>query len=229
MANLSEPAPVGWLTEFAARPAAGAAPGWIAALAQTEAAPRGFSDASPFAALPEPVPLPAPPASPPPGPDPEQAAFARGFADGQAEAMREAEAALREQAEQVRHLRLAFRNLDQAAIQALADDLRQTVLALCGAVLGDYALDEAALLARCEAAAARLGGAADTLALALNPATLAMLDPAALEGWQVNPDPGLAPGALRLTGAGTDGAVRDGPEDWLRAIRAAIGEEQGMA
>lgn len=227
MANLSDAASQGWMAAMGGT-AQGSAhssvkPGWIAALTRGETAPRGFCDASPFAA-PEPVPPPEPaqlnPQSPY-EPDEEQAAYARGFAEGRSAAEREAQEALRAQAEQLRSLRLAFRTLDQGARATLAQDLQITVIALCEQVVQDYALDEAALLIRCKTAAARLGDAPGKLTLALHPETLAQLDPDALAGWQVTSDPTLDLGALRLTGP--EGAVRDQPADWMRTIREALG------
>jgi flagellar assembly protein FliH len=55
----------------------------------------------------------------------------------------------------------------------------------------------------------------------LHPDDLAMLDDAALVGWQIVPDAGLDRGGLLLEGA--DGAVADGPSEWRRAIAAALG------
>lgn len=143
-------------------------------------------------------------------------AFAEGEAAGRAAAAAEAETAATRQ----RALRLAFRTLDEAAREALSDDLTATVMALCDAALAECAIDRDALTARCQAAARRIGGAAEALTLHLHPDDIAALDPAAVAGWQVTPDAALERGAVLIEGA--DGAVSDGPAEWRRAIAAAV-------
>ncbi|MGB3471833.1 MAG: FliH/SctL family protein [Erythrobacter sp.] len=213
MANSSD-----WMAQAGKAPAA--KPGWIAALALDTRGDGGFRAGSPFGAQ----------ASLPVGdlaqnaPDTRDNALemarSDGFAQGYAEADRLAKAALAENQEQFRRLRLGFQQMDASAREALASDLEATVHALCAQVLGDYALDQAALVTRCAAAAEKLGAGPADLTLHLNPETRASLDDAALASWTVVEDATLAPGALRLTSA--DGAVRDGPEDWARAIAEAL-------
>lgn len=207
MANSSE-----WLGALA-EPAAVSAPGWLALLRE----PSDFSEALPFAApaaaVPEPVPDPEPEAV---AEDALAQAYAEGEAAGRAAALAEAAS----EAARQRALRLSFRALDEAAQEVLAADLAETVMALCEGVIGAYAADRAALLARCEAAAARIGGAASALQLHLNPDDIAACGPEALAGWSVIADPTVERGALLIEGA--DGAVRDGPADWRRAIAAAV-------
>lgn len=212
MANSSE-----WLGALAETTAS--RPGWLALLD----APGDFREALPFAALAEAEPAPPPALAPEPAPDPEPAAgdalalaYAEGREAGRAEALAEAEHTAARQ----RALRLAFRNLDEAARDVLAADLADTVLALCESVLADHATDRAALLARCHAAAQRIGGAAGALRLHLHPEDIARLGPEALAEWAVIADSALDVGALLLEGP--DGAVRDGPADWRRAIAAAV-------
>ncbi len=192
--------------------------GWIAAVTLSDGQSRGFRDISPFS-LPG-APMPAA-ASGEMKQDAEAQAYRRGFSDGAAQSTQSAQAALTESREQYRRLRLSFQTLDTGARDALAGDLNATVLALCGQVLGDYALDRDALLARCHAAAARLGGGPGGLTLTLHPETRGLIDDTALAGWTLAEDATLAPGALRLTGP--DGSVREGPEDWSRAIAEALG------
>ncbi|MEE4287955.1 MAG: hypothetical protein V2J14_01180, partial [Erythrobacter sp.] len=172
--------------------------------------------------------LPDPPPPPPePGPSAAERAHARGLAEGRAEAASAAEAELAAERARFASLRLAFRRLDAAATEALAQDLQATVLALCEGVLGEYGHDTEALLARCQRAAQRLGagpastGGEPALTLHLHPDTRRRLDPAALPGWALADDPALDPGGLRLTGE--RGAVRDTPADWMRAITEALG------
>ena len=211
-------------------------PGGLAALAQTAAmqpawlelvAPPGaFRETLPFPAARSVAAPPQKPAheaerEPPPPPAPSieaalAAARAEGEAAGRAAALAEAAAGAARQ----RALRLAFRALDEAALTALADDLAETVIALCDGVLGRHAADRAALLERCHAAAARIGAAAGALRLHLHPDDLATLDPEALAGWKLVCDETLEPGALLLESP--EGALRDGPADWRRAIAEAV-------
>lgn len=211
MANSSD-----WLGRLAGADAP--PPDWLALLG---AAPE-FREALPGINTPGQCPAPqavaqpvsAPPADP--APDALAQAFAEGEAAGRAAALAEAE----HHAARQRSLRLAFRTLDEAASAVLADDLAATVIALCEGVLGTHAADRPALLARCREAASRLGGAPATLRLHLHPDDIAHLGAQALEGWTVIADSALEPGGLLLEGA--DGAVRDGPSDWRRAIAAAV-------
>jgi flagellar assembly protein FliH len=117
-------------------------------------------------------------------------------------------------------LRLALRSLDEAAQAALSEDLAQTVIALCDAALADCAIDRDALMARCHAAAKRIGGTAESLTLHLHPDDLALLDADALGGWQVIADAALERGSVLIEGP--DGAVSDGPAEWRRAIAAGL-------
>ncbi|MFN3864112.1 MAG: FliH/SctL family protein [Erythrobacter sp.] len=213
MANSSDW--LGALAEAGAPP-----PGWVALLGETqdfrEALP-GVVEAEqpPVAqAMPQPAPAPAPVAQPSPE------ALAQAFADGEAAGRAAALAEAQHHAARQRALRLAFRTLDETAREVLADDLAATVIALCDAVLGAHAADRVALLARCREAARRLGGAPAALRLHLNPLDIAALDAQALEGWTVIADSALEPGGLLLEGP--DGALRDGPADWRRAIAAAV-------
>ncbi|MEM6858478.1 MAG: FliH/SctL family protein [Pseudomonadota bacterium] len=211
----------------------GSGPGnadWLAALTLDERGEPGrFRDLSPFAA-PAPSPAPTPQPAPDPSPytepeeDPEAAAYARGLAEGEAQAQRAAEAALAAERERLREVRLAFRSLDAQALEALAQDLNATVLALCKLVLGDYALDTEALEHRCRRAAARLGAGPSQARLHLNPETLAALDKEAFADWTLVEDPGLPEGSLRVTNS--DGSARDGLEDWMRALSEGAQSEQ---
>jgi flagellar assembly protein FliH len=199
-----------------------AAPRWFEALER----PRGFCAGAPFAGRAAALADPAPePATPPPAPDATAGgqiadAEARAFAEGEAAGRAAAEAEAREAIAHARALRLNFRALDEAARGVLAAELAATVEALCAHVLGEYARDPAALTARCEAAAARLGGGWQGAVLHLHPDDAASLPPGALTGWQIATDPALERGALVIEGP--DGAVRDTPADWRRALAEAV-------
>lgn len=208
------------------------APGWMAALSE----PTGFRDGAPFMARPaaeaEPTAHPVQSAgdqsaggeAPPPAPLDE--ARAAGYAEGLAAGRAEAQAAIAEERENQRALRLSVRALDQSAMDALASDLTRTVITLCEQVLGDYAVDTVKLLERCNEAATRLGALPQSFTLYLNPDDISALGPDPLDGWRILPDPSMARGALRLEGE--NGAVRDGPDDWRRAIETALGRQPAL-
>lgn len=205
------------LGSFAAAPfASGAfadsAPEWLTLLEAGE----GFCEALPFG---EPE-VAAPAKRSEPGPDPADAAQARAYAEGKAAGRAAAEAEAAEHNARQRALRLNFRSLDEAATGLLAEDLAATVAALVQGVLGEASIDRDGLLARCHAAAKRIGGAADVLALHLHPEDIAMIGEDTLAGWRVIADIGLKRGSLRIEGP--DGSVGDGIEEWRRAIAAAV-------
>ncbi|MEO1489575.1 MAG: hypothetical protein AAFR88_09110 [Pseudomonadota bacterium] len=217
-----------WLAALGSEDArATTAPPWIA----QKAGPQNFNAASPFAQV-APAPIPAPPEpdcepeilEPDPGERELSAieqARADGFAEGYAEGQRQAEAALRPEIEHIRALRLAFRTLDAAAIETLTIDLQQSVLALCAQVLGEAALSPDGLKERCLAAVERISGVAEQCTLHLHPLDIDALAKDAFAGFNVAPDPTLQRGGLRVSGP--DSEVRDGPQDWQRAIAEALG------
>jgi len=189
-------------------------PGWLALLGEAA----DFRETLPFGA---PAPLPEPPPVPEPAPAPAaEDALALAYADGAAAGRAAAEAEAARDAARQRSLRLAFRALDEAARDVLAGDLADTVIALCDGVLGARASDRDALMTRCHAAARRIGGAASALRLHLHPSDIEAIDPEALADWSVIADSAIEAGGLMLEGP--DGAVRDGPADWRRAIAAAV-------
>lgn len=211
MANSSD-----WLAALA--DAGAPPPGWLALIGEAQ----DFRELLPGAAVAGEPPVPAAMPQPAPEPlaDPAPDALAQAYADGEAAGRAAALAEAEHHAARQRALRLAFRNLDEAASAALAADLAETVIALCDSVLGAHATDREALIARCHAAAQRIGGAPAKLRLHLNPADIDSLGAQALDGWTVIADSTLEPGGLLLEGP--EGAVRDGPEDWRRAIAAAV-------
>jgi flagellar assembly protein FliH len=153
-------------------------------------------------------------------PDQDDAAMARAFAEGEAAGRAAATADYEGELARLRALRLNFRALDEAALGVLTEELTVTVQALCAQVLADYALDSDALAARCKAAAARLGNGWAGAVMHLHPDDATALGDGALTGWQIAPDPALERGTLVIEGP--DGAVRDTPADWRRALAEAL-------
>lgn len=194
-------------------------PSWIDALAS----PGEFNAASPFAHLgvtqTEPATAAIPAAELPSQSEP-QSEWDRGFAAGEAAGRAAAEAQIGAASQEKLALRTAFRTLDQAAMDALANELADTVVALCDAALGEQATDKDALVKRVRQAAQRLGTAAQNCTLHLHPDDAAMLDETALSQWEISTDAALERGSLAF--AGPDGGVRDGPAEWRRAIANAL-------
>ena len=160
--------------------------------------------------MPEPEPEPAPE-------DSRAAAYAEGFAAGLAQAQLEAreregiDAACREA------LALSISRLDSQMEEELRARLRDTVAALCETAIAPLALDRAALEARVERAASMLARIDDERVVRLHPDDLALV---ASGDWDVQPDPALARGAIRVEAR--NGGVEDGPEQWRRTIEEAL-------
>jgi len=201
-----------------------AKPVWLLA----RSGPEEFSPVSPFAralphAVPDPGPAPEPlPASPPGEPEADAAElpFEEGYAQGRNAALAEARAEADREMRHLRDLRLAFRTLDGAAIEALAGDLHATVRALCAQVIEDCARDPDALAKRCRRAAARIAQAPGSFAFHLHPLDIAAVGEDAFAGLPVKSDAAVERGGLRLVGP--DCELRDGPEEWRAAIAAAL-------
>ena len=190
-------------------------PTWIGALA----AESGFAPLAPFAAQGSP-PNDAESAGAKTPQVTTETEIATAFAEGLATGRAQAEVEAGEQLAAQRAIRMAFRDLDAQALDVLASDLAQTVLALCGQVIDEQAIDRDALAARCRAAAQRIGAAASHCVLRLHPDDLALIEPEEFDGITLQPDSTLERGSITLQGP--DGAVRDGPAQWRRAIAEAL-------
>lgn len=192
-------------------------PGWMAALQGSSE----FVDASPFGIGSEDK---APPAAdqelsdvPPAGAPSE---YDRGFAAGELAGRAALQSEFDAHDNHKAALRLAFRTLDSAAMEALANELTETVLALCDAAVAKHAADPEELKPRAEAAARKLGSAAKSCTLLLHPDDIELLEEGALSDWTIEPDDTLERGSIALIG--DEGGVRDGPAEWRRAIAAAL-------
>ena len=152
--------------------------------------------------------------------DPAAQAFAAGYAQGAADAEAAFSEAIAAQDAARARIELAFGRLDAELVRDLEARLRETVLALCAPLLGEFAADSAALARRVETAAAMLARAADERVIRLHPEDLALVGARLPEDWHFEPDPGLERGALRVEGAA--GGVEDGPAIWLRALSEAL-------
>lgn len=204
MANLSD------LLAGAGAPAA--SPGWIAALAPK----------AEFRALEHDRGAPLPGSQPAPAPaDPGEAALADAYARGLAEGIAHAAADAAQERAALGQLSLNFSRLDAEAASAIGQHLTHAVAALCEQIIEPALIDRAMLARRCSVLAAQLGAGATACALHLHPDDVALLAEDVVAGWTIRPQPDLPRGSLRLEGP--DGVIADGPDEWRRAIAAALG------
>lgn len=161
---------------------------------------------------------------PAPGPDadPVAEAYARGFADGTALARDEALHAERERDAARAAIELAFTHFDEKSAAELSERLRQTVHALCEEAILPLALDIDGLAARIETAVAMLRRSQDERRVLLNPDDLLLVEGRLPHSLEVEPDPSVERGGLRIETA--DGGVEDGPSQWRRILAEAFRE-----
>lgn len=204
MANSSD-----WIEQLSRAPET--PPGWFDGLGEAG----GFVEGLPFARRASPVETAQDTST-----DEAQSAIEIARQEGEIAGRAAAEAEWRESEEARRALRLSFRALDQAAIDALSGEIAETVIALCNEVIGECTIDREGLEKRAREAARLLGTAPEQMRLHLHPGDIELLGGQDAQGWQIVPDPDLPRGALRLEGA--DGEVHDGPDQWRRAIAEAV-------
>jgi len=117
------------------------------------------------------------------------------------------------------------RRLDGELAEQFRQRLIETVTALCESCLAPLALDKDALLRRVERAVAMFNRADDDRLIRLHPEDLAAIRAYLPNDWQVQADPTLARGAIRMesrSGGVETGGAEDGPEQWRRAIIEAL-------
>lgn len=204
MANLSD------LLAGAVTPAAST--GWIAALERTAS----FRSLGPVE-----VDAPAGASRSPVTADVTEVAAADAYARGLAEGIARAAAESAEERAAMGQLSLGFSRLDAEAASAIGQHLTQVVAALCEQIIEPVLIDRTMLARRCTALAAQLGSAPAACALHLHPDDVALLADDMMAGWTIRPQPDLQRGSLRLEGP--DGIIADGPDEWRRAIAAALG------
>lgn len=163
-----------------------------------------------------------------PFPEPIEAEdpIARAWQDGHAAGFSEAHQAALEMAEVEAEgraaIELALARLDSELAEQLRQKLFATVEMLCAAAIAPLALDKAALASRVERAAAMLARADDDKLLRLNPEDLKLVAKQLPKGLEVQEDPALERGALRIESQ--SGGVEDGPDHWRRAIAEALAQ-----
>lgn len=147
-------------------------------------------------------------------------AFQEGVAAGEAKATEANEARIAEITEQYRRIRSSFRALDKAAIDCLAGELTDTVVALCEGVIDGLKFDREDLIRRCNDAVRHIGSAAEKVSLHLNPEDIELLGDGAFGELRMVSDSGVSRGSLVLES--DDGTVSDGPDQWRELIAAAV-------
>jgi flagellar assembly protein FliH len=163
----------------------------------------------------------------PPPPEPmheEEDPVARAFADGYAQGADDARNALTTEmaeADAARHrIETALARMDEDATRQFEERLRETVKALCEAVIAPAAIDAEGLARRVAAAAGMFARASDERVIRLHPEDLALVHARLPEEWHCEPDPSLERGSVRVES--TQGGVEDGPVQWRAAIEEAL-------
>lgn len=152
--------------------------------------------------------------------DPVASAFADGYARGAEDARTAAMVEAAEADAARERIESALCSMDAALLQQFEARLRETVLALCEAVIAPAAIDPDGLARRVAAAAALLSRAGDERVIRLHPEDLALVHARLPEDWHCEPDPTLERGSVRVEGA--QGGVEDGPGQWRRALEEAL-------
>jgi flagellar assembly protein FliH len=158
-------------------------------------------------------------AEPSPFVDPIEAAHAAGYAEGLAAAVAAAQVTTNRDAALLTGIGAA---LSEGRIdrEAMAAQLRQTVLLLVTRIVGDVGVAADRLAGRVDVAADLLADAQESAMLRVHPDDVALLDgrlPATI--FAVG-DPGVSRGSFVLESAST--VVEDGPALWMEQLAAAI-------
>lgn len=147
-------------------------------------------------------------------------AYARGRAEAEGECASLYEARLAErEAEWSRRTNL-LSALEEGWRDTLEHRLRDTVLALCSAVLEEAAYDPAALAKRCETAARMLEPAMLGCTAMLHPDDAELLRSIIGPELALHGDPKMARGSFRIETA--EGGIEDGPAPWRSRLEEAL-------
>ena len=152
--------------------------------------------------------------------DPLAAVRAEGYASG-VEAARQIDMTnANDQSAALDNLTAALARINGFDREALASQLRQTVLFLVTRVIGEAGISPDLLTARVEAAVALLADNAEPALLRLNPEDLPLVEGRLPERVFAIADKGVERGGLLIETKST--AIEDGPSAWLAQLAAAI-------
>jgi flagellar assembly protein FliH len=158
-------------------------------------------------------------------PDPVEEARDQAYAQGWADAQEAAQQTAAQADEARGRMETVFHRLDGELAEQFRQRLMETVIALCERCLAPLALDKDALMRRVEAAAAMFNRADDDRVIRLNPEDLAAIRARLPNDWDVQGDPAMERGAIRVESRSTGleaGGAEDGPQQWRRAIVEAL-------
>lgn len=160
----------------------------------------------------------APP--PPPEPDPLEQARADGFAAGMAAAERMAAERGAADAQALGRIAAALEAMNGFDREALAERLRQTVVALVSRMVGESGFDAELLRRRVQAAATLITDRTEAATLRLNPVDLPLLESHVPASLTAASDPAIERGGYRIETRTT--CVEDGPSRWLAQLAVAL-------
>lgn len=152
--------------------------------------------------------------------DPIARARAEGFEEGLAHAQMLGEAARENDADLLARIAAQLASPARIDREALAEQLRQTVLLLVRQMMGELAVPAERLAARISAASGMIAEAAEQQILRLHPGDLPLVQPHLPATLPAVADAAIAPGHFTLESAAT--LVEDGPDHWLRQLSEAI-------
>ena len=152
--------------------------------------------------------------------DPVTDAYARGYAQGAQDGTGAAHTRTMTDDAARHRIETALAHMDTSETEAFAARLKDTVQALCHAVLGDAAIAADNLATRVETAVAMFNRATDERVIRLHPEDLALVHGRLPETWHCEPDPQTERGSVRVETA--SGGVEDGPAQWRAALDEAL-------
>ncbi|MHA6721752.1 FliH/SctL family protein [Sphingomonas sp. RS2018] len=152
--------------------------------------------------------------------DPLTAAHAAGHAEGYAAALAEVAADAGRDRALAEALGEALGQAGGFNREALAKQLRQTVLTLVTRLVGEIGVSAELLVARVESAVDLLADSAESAMLRLNPADVVLVEGRLPKTLFAVGDANVARGSFVLESAST--IVEDGPDEWLQQLNAAI-------
>ena len=152
--------------------------------------------------------------------DPIAAAHAAGVAEGQAAERAARAAADAREAALVADLSAALAKGAQMDRDALATQLRQTVMLLVARIVGEAGVDADLLAGRIAAAADVIADSAESAMIRMHPADVAMMEGRLAPSLFAVGDASLERGAFVIESAST--LVEDGPRHWLDQLAQAI-------